>query len=72
VVAPSCGYFAEQGPVLEYEHDEDRFDAASLVDAVRHAYTSRPSFGASVEERRSQRRAICAGHDLVYDTLVGR
>jgi hypothetical protein len=67
VIAPTCGYFAEQGPVLEYEHDEDHFDADSLREAIRHAYSARPYFGASVEERRAQRCAVAAGHDLVYD-----
>ena len=31
VVAPSCGFYAEQQPCLTYRHDEDGLDAASLV-----------------------------------------
>ena len=27
VVAPTCGYYADQAPVLTYVHDEQRFDA---------------------------------------------
>ena len=72
IVAPSCGYFAEQGPVLEYVHEEGHFDAGSLAAAIQHAYAVRPSFGASVEERRAQRREVAAGHDLVYDAALGR
>jgi hypothetical protein len=71
VVAPTCGYFGEQGPVLEYDHDEDRFDADSLTRAIQHAYSTRIYLGTSVEERRAQRRAIAAEHDLVYGALVG-
>ena len=40
VIAPSCGYYADQGPVLTYEHDEDHFDAASLVAAVREVHAA--------------------------------
>jgi glycosyltransferase involved in cell wall biosynthesis len=72
VIAPSCGYFAEQGPVLKYGHDEDLFDADSLHNAVLHVYNTRPDLGVSVEERRAQRRAVAAGHDLVYDALIRR
>ena len=43
VVAPSCGYYAEQGPVLSYVMDEDRFDADSLAAAVTKAYDDTPA-----------------------------
>lgn len=71
VVAPTCGYFAEQGPVLEFVQDEDLFDAESLINAVQHAYAARPQFGVTVEQRRTQRRAIATAHDVVYDTAIG-
>ncbi len=35
VLAPTCGYFAEQGPVLSYAADEHGVDADSLAAAVR-------------------------------------
>src|SRR5206468_2013009 len=38
VIAPSCGYFAEQRPCLRYRHDEEGFDPGSLQDAVLTAY----------------------------------
>ena len=31
VVAPDCGYYADQGPVLTYRMDEHRYDADSLA-----------------------------------------
>jgi glycosyltransferase involved in cell wall biosynthesis len=71
VVAPTCGYFAEQGPVLAYVQDEDLFDADSLVSAVQDAYANRPRCGITVEERRTQRREIATAHDLVYVAAVG-
>ena len=35
VVAPSCGFYAEQQPCVTYRHDEDGLDADSLAAAVR-------------------------------------
>ena len=70
VVAPSCGFFAEQGPVLSYVHDENRFDARSLRDALTHAFTHRPRLGASIDERRQQRHRVATAHDVLYRSLV--
>ncbi|QIG45747.1 glycosyltransferase family 1 protein [Nocardioides anomalus] len=72
VVAPTCGFYAEQGPVLTYEMDEDRFDPASLRDAVTAAYDARPPFGATVPERRRQRAEIAAAHAEVYRSVTER
>jgi len=66
VVAPTCGYYADQGPVLSYVHREDEYDAGSLAAAVRTAYETRPRFGASIDERRRQRTEVAAAHDRVY------
>ena len=62
VLAPSCGYFHEQGPVLTYPLDEHRMDADSLQAAVRQAWEHRPHLGATVDERRVQRRRIEEHH----------
>lgn len=71
VVAPTCGYFSEQGPVLTYAMDEERFDAGSLWDAVSAAYDERPPFAATVPERRRQRAQVAAAHDEVYRSVTG-
>lgn len=70
VLAPTCGYYADQGPVLSYRHDEDGVDAASLYDAVLHAYRTRPQWGAPVDERLVQRAAVASAHDEVYRGLL--
>ena len=70
VVAPTCGFFAEQGPVLDYVHDEASFDAHSLVAALTRAYEERPQWGASLEERRVQRAAVADAHERLYRSLV--
>jgi glycosyltransferase involved in cell wall biosynthesis len=72
VVAPSCGYFAEQGPVLGYVHDEETFDADSLVAALTRAHEERPRYGASLEERRVQRAGVAEAHERLYRSLVRR
>lgn len=71
VVAPSCGFYREQGPVLSYTRDEDSFDAESLAAAVREAYDARPRLGAGIDERRAQRQAVAAAHETVYRSVLG-
>jgi hypothetical protein len=70
VVAPSCGYYAQQGPVLDYTLDEDQFDPESLTQAVTTAYDERPPFGATVHERRRQRAAVAAAHEELYRSVT--
>lgn len=66
VIAPSCGYYAEQGPVHSYRNDETGFDADSLLAAVATARrTARPA-PLPVDVRRSQREAIALRHEQVY------
>jgi len=71
VVAPTCGYFADQGPVLSYGHDEHGADTAALAAAIREAWSSRPRYGASVAERRAQRAEVAAAHEALYRGLLG-
>jgi hypothetical protein len=69
VLAPSCGFYAEQGPILSYTNDEDTFDADSLRDAVVRAYTERPRLGATLDERTAQRREVARAHEDLYRTV---
>jgi glycosyltransferase involved in cell wall biosynthesis len=71
VVAPTCGFYAQQGPVLSYVHDETTYDAGSLAAAIRTAYDERPRLGAGVDERRAQRQAVADAHDALYRSLLG-
>lgn len=66
VIAPTCGFYAEQGPVHPYVMDEDRFDPESLVRAVRGAYAAGPVEPVSVESRCRQRDEIAAAHRALY------
>ncbi|WP_157537107.1 glycosyltransferase family 1 protein [Nocardioides sp. Root190] len=71
VIAPTCGFHAQQGPVLSYLHDEARFVPESLVDAVRGAYEERPDLSCSVAERREQQATVTRLHEHLYRDLVG-
>lgn len=70
VLAPTCGFYADQGPVLSYHHDEDGLDAESLAGAIRTAYDDRPSFAMSPGERRTQRQELSEAHDELYRALL--
>ena len=76
VVTSSCGYYADQAPVLTYLMDETTFDADSLARAVREALWRRtlpPGLrpeATSVSERRAQRERIAAVHEQLYRDLL--
>lgn len=70
VIAPTCGYYSDQGPVLSFVHDESHFDARSLTDAVTRAWRERPQLGATVEERCTQRRQVADAHAHIYRSLL--
>ena len=70
VVAPSCGFYAEQRPCVTYRHDETGLDAASLADAVRSAYSRRPGARAIPSRRLQERRALAAAHRSIYSRLL--
>lgn len=70
VVAPTCGYYADQGPVHSYVLDENRFEPASLIDAVHAAYDVGPQPALTVEERRGQRATVAAAHRTLYRSLT--
>lgn len=69
VVAPNCGFYADQGPVHQYELTELSFDEESLVRAVRQAYDA-PAPAASLTWRRQQRILVDEAHRALYDRLV--
>ncbi|WP_298760165.1 glycosyltransferase family 1 protein [uncultured Nocardioides sp.] len=70
VVAPTCGFYADQGPVLSYTHDESHLDEDSLAAALRRAHEQRSTHGISVAERRAQRARVAAAHDRLYTYLL--
>ena len=70
IVAPSCGFYAEQQPCVTYRHDEYGLDAASLDRAVRTAYAQTTAPRADPDRRRAERRALAAAHHSLYARLL--
>ncbi len=66
----ACGFYADQGPVLSYAHDESGLDEASLASALRRAHAERPAAGVSVAWRRAQRAAVASAHEQLYSRLL--
>jgi len=71
VLAPSCGFYSDQGPVLSYHHDEAGLHKESLAAAVRTAYHERPRFVVTPAERRTQRNQLSDRHADLYRDLLG-
>jgi glycosyltransferase involved in cell wall biosynthesis len=71
VVAPTCGYYADQGPVFSYVHDEDEYDGATLQAAVRNAWAAAATAPLAVEVRRAQRARIARAHRDLYSSVLG-
>ena len=70
VIAPSCGFYAEQRPCLIYGHDDEGLDADALADAVRVAHATRPHWQARREDRLRERDLLAREHARLYIRLV--
>jgi hypothetical protein len=70
VLAPTCGFMAQQRPCLTYRHDETTLDTESLRAAVRDAYERRPSWRAQPAERAAERDMIATAHRNVYEAVL--
>lgn len=70
VVAPDCGYYAEQGPVQVFHLDEAGLDATSLTDAVRRAHAAGRPAPVPVRLREQQRREVARAHAEIYAELL--
>lgn len=70
VLAPDCGFYAQQRRCLTFATDEVGIDEASLQRAVRHAYERRPRWRATVFERRREREEIARAHRELYEAVL--
>lgn len=70
VIAPDCGFYAEQQAIGTYHHDEGGLDAGALADSVREAYTRGPAARAGVGDRVRQREELAAAHHALYARLL--
>lgn len=70
VIAPDCGFYAQQREVFGYHLDRDGLDQQTLTDAVR-AVVARGSYPRlTLQERVVERRVLCAEHDRLYRSLL--
>ena len=73
VVAPDCGFYADQRPVLSYDATGPT-RTTSFVDAVRTAHdhwlAGTPAPRATVPERRAERAALAGAHEEIYARAI--
>ena len=74
VVAPSCGFYADQwADVVSYHHDERRgLDAQSLTEAVAEALSRPPPEPSDRRWRDRQRREVALAHVAAYCRVLDR
>ncbi|MCC3281840.1 glycosyltransferase family 1 protein [Arthrobacter sp. zg-Y324] len=72
VAAPDCGFYADQGPVFSYSHNEAGLDAASLKAAVLAARGAGPPNPLTAADRARQRDTIARAHAELYASLLDR
>jgi beta-1,4-mannosyltransferase len=70
VIAPSCGYYRDQGPIHEYRHDEAGFDAGSLARAVASAHAAAPPEPIDIGTRAAQREWLDHEHRRIYRAVT--
>jgi hypothetical protein len=75
VVAPDCGFYADQRPVLSYDATgPDR--TTSFIDAVRTAHdhwlAGEVAPRATVRERHTERAALAHAHEAIYARAIAR
>jgi hypothetical protein len=74
VIAPTCGYYDQQRPCGVFDFTEDRFDLASLRQAVGDAYrrwrTGVPAPRATWAQRRTERARLAEAHRQIYECVL--
>jgi hypothetical protein len=70
VLAPTCGFYAQQRSCLTYRHDDQGLDVPSLQAALRTAYEQRPRWQARLADRRQERAELAAAHRAVYEAVL--
>ncbi|MGE2729603.1 glycosyltransferase family 1 protein [Mycolicibacterium vaccae] len=74
VIAPSCGFYAEQRPCGEFTFTEDEFDEDSLRHAVHRAYDrwrdDVPAPRATWSDRMAERARLATAHRDIYRSVL--
>ena len=75
VVAPDCGFYAEQRPCLVYGTPGSTTSApgtATVGQALRRAHRERPHWRADPRARRAERAALSRAHEALYSGVLER
>ncbi|ANI42795.1 hypothetical protein MVAC_28798 [Mycolicibacterium vaccae ATCC 25954] len=74
VIAPSCGFYAEQRPCGVFTFTDDEFDAQSLQQAVHAAHRrwlrGEPAPRATWSGRMVERRRLADAHRTLYQSVL--
>lgn len=70
VLAPECGYYAQQRPCLTYSVEDPERKALGLQDAVRRAYDERPAWRADPKDRLAERARVASEHRRLYSEVL--
>lgn len=72
VIAPDCGYYADQRPVHSFHLDREGLEVDSLAAALADAVAEEPgAHRIPVEDRRAERRRVVVAHEDLYRSLLG-
>lgn len=73
VIAPDCGFYAQQRPVHSYHLDREGLDEESLAAAVAEVARTAPGANRiSVDDRIAERRRVAQAHADLYRGLLDR
>lgn len=73
VLAPDCGYYAEQHACVRYRtlgRHECASTSPSLTEALTETYIRRPSFRAAADERTRERNRVARAHERIYSAAL--
>jgi len=73
VLAPDCGYYAEQRPCVTYAVPgtvKASRDIPTLTDALRRVHEERPAWRADPAARQSERLALAEAHEAIYTEVL--
>ncbi len=71
IVAPTCGFYREQHPVVVYDSGSDDGIRRTLPGAIARARAAGPPPPASPSARRAERVALGALHRRLYEEVLG-
>jgi hypothetical protein len=75
VLAPDCGYYAEQRPCVTYAvpgATGANPAVPTLREALERVHRERPQWRADPEVRRAERRRLARAHEAIYDAVLAR